>query len=119
MNKTDEEFIKSVSTTLEESTENLDAATRSRLTTARYQALAQKDKKPSPWFFIPAGAFASLFAAMLIFANWSENSELDNSPLMDDMELLSSNESFELLEELEFYEWLDIEGYEQDDLQNG
>jgi len=119
MNKTDEEFIKSVRTVLEDSTENLGAATRSKLTIARHQALAQKDKKRSSWFVVPAGTFASLFAAMLIFTIWSGNGELDNPSLMEDMELLSSSESFELLEELEFYEWLDIENYEQNDLQNG
>ena len=120
MNKTDEDFIKSVKTALEESTENLDAVTRSRLTTARHQALAQKNKKRT-WFpgLVPVGAFASLAAAILIFTIWSENSGLENPSLMEDMELLSSSESFELLEELEFYEWLDIEDYGQSDWQKG
>ena len=117
MKKTDEEFIKSIKTVLDESTENLDATTRSRLTTARYQALAKRDKKRT-WFSgrVPAGAaYASFVAVMLIFTIWSNNSELENPSMMEDLELLSSNESFELLEELDFYEWLDL----QDDGQQG
>ncbi len=118
MNKSDEEFIKSVKTVLEDTTENLDAATRSKLTTARHQALAQKNKKRT-WFVVPAGAFASAAAAMLIFLISSGNSELENPSLMEDMELLSSSESFELLDELEFYEWLELQSDVQDELQNG
>lgn len=105
MNKADEEFIKSVKGILENSTENLDATTRSQLTSVRYQALATKDKEDRTWL-VPAGAFASLVVGMLVFTIWSGNSEQENLSLMEDMELLSSGESFELLEELEFYEWL-------------
>ena len=108
MTRIDEEFIKSVKTALDDTTNNLDATTRSGLTAARYKALDQKDNKRAliPWS-IPTGAFASLAAALLVFSLWSGNSVQDNSSMIEDMELLSSNESFDLLEELEFYEWLE------------
>lgn len=108
MKKSDDEFIKSLKSALDDSIENLDAKTRSRLTAVRHQALEQQvEKRTGSFWIIPAGAFASLAIAMLVFNLWTENHLQDSWPVMEDLELLSSDESFELLEELEFYEWLE------------
>ncbi len=100
-----------------ESADNLDGRTRSRLTQARHAALAQLESRApgrpgfSRWL-LPAG---SIVAAALVAVVWFGNLQPDsdslqaaNSP-MDDIELMAGAESFELIEELEFYAWLESE----------
>ncbi|MEZ5500925.1 MAG: DUF3619 family protein [Steroidobacteraceae bacterium] len=110
MNET--EFEKQVGKMLRESAEHLDARTRSRLTQARYAALAELQRPKRLWLqrFAPAGAFAA--AAVLAVLIWSTRT-VDHSaapaatPVLADMELLGDAETFDLLAESdpEFYEW--------------
>ncbi|MBC7983902.1 MAG: hypothetical protein H7Y02_08615 [Candidatus Obscuribacterales bacterium] len=104
---------------LRDSAEHLDAATRSRLTQARYAALAAVERgnsvRRSQWL-MPAGvAAAAVFA--LILATGPLRSDRDQSDPMlaaqpaeadlDDLELIASEDSLELYREIEFYAWLD------------
>lgn len=108
INRTEEEFVSTVKSALNDSAENLDSETQSRLATLRYQALAKKKiHRYRHSFVLPAGVFASLVAAILSFTIWNTYVMEDNSLILEDMDLLSSNESPDLLEDLEFYEWLE------------
>jgi len=112
---------------LRESADRLDGNTRSRLARARAEAVeaARGENRAGSGFWLPAGALAA--AAAVAFLVWSarerssEPQLTDNragipsavdgsaqSPL-DDLEILATNESFELLEELEFYAAIDLE----------
>jgi len=98
---------------LEESTERLDGRVRSRLTQARSAAVeeARRARGHLAWrTWIPVGAVAG--AAALAVLLWSGAPRSPEAPVLavhsslDDLDILVTNESFELLEDLEFYEWV-------------
>ncbi len=96
---------------LRASAEGLDGNIRSRLTRARSAAVeeARHSRTGLAWrTWIPAGALAG--AAALAVVLWSSSPQ---SPpphavhnALDDLDIMVTNESFELLENLEFYEWV-------------
>lgn len=98
---------------LDESSERLDGRVRSRLTQARSAAVeeARKPRLGVAWrTWIPAGALAGA-AALAVFL-WSGAPHSPGTPVLavhsslDDLDIMVTNESFELLEDLEFYEWV-------------
>jgi hypothetical protein len=98
---------------LDESTERLEGRIRSRLTQARSAAVdeARKPRLGVAWrAWIPAGALAGA-AALAVFL-WSGAPHSPGAPALavhsslDDLDIMVTNESFELLEDLEFYEWV-------------
>jgi len=98
---------------LDESTERLDGRVRSRLTQARSAAVeeARRAQRRFAWrTWIPAGAVAGA-AALAVFL-WSGAPHSPGTPALavhsslDDLDIMVTNESFELLEDLEFYEWV-------------
>lgn len=97
----------------DQSTATLDAATRSRLTRARYRALeelAPAARYGWRWPLLPAGAVAAtaLVAWLLVSqAPPTPDTGLQAASL-NDLEILLSDEDLEMLdEELEFYGWLE------------
>jgi hypothetical protein len=98
---------------LDESAERLDGRIRSRLTQARSAAVeeARQAQRRFAWrAWIPAGALAGA-AALAVFV-WSGAPHSPGTPALavhsslDDLDIMVTNESFELLEDLEFYEWV-------------
>jgi hypothetical protein len=98
---------------LEDSSERLDGRIRSRLTQARSAAVdeARKSRIGIAWrTWIPAGTLAGA-AALAVFL-WSGAPHSPGAPALavhsslDDLDIMVTNESFELLEDLEFYEWV-------------
>lgn len=94
---------------LRTSADRLDGNIRSRLTQARSAAIeeARESRTSFVWrTLVPAGALAGV--AALAFMLWSGSQQapatLHNS--LDDIDLIVTSESFELLEDLEFYEWV-------------
>ncbi|TVO70975.1 hypothetical protein [Sedimenticola selenatireducens] len=92
---------------LDQGVDDLDELTCIQLSAARKRALAQPVRS---WNWgIPAG-LATAVSAILVIALWfgAPSDSLPNTPL-DDLELLTTTESLDLLEEFEFYQWLDAE----------
>ena len=118
-------FVARARDVLLEGVDSLDGRTRSRLTQARQAAIAQLDSGssrpailPGRWL-APAGGLA---AAVLVAALWlSGTAWVETSPQsagstvavagspLDDIAIMADAESLELLEEIEFYAWLDAE----------
>lgn len=100
---------------LRASADGLDAGTRSRLTQARFAAMeeARRGGTSTVWkLWLPAGSLAG--AAALAAVLWSGRPDVQWSPAvaagqapLEDLEILVAGESFELLEELEFYVWVE------------
>ncbi len=112
---------------LDESTENLDAATLSRLNRSRQSALESARPRRLRSWFLPAGlasACAVLLAVAVVWhrpatapqnapdpflpnatANFSGNSVAGN-----DLDLVSSDDSIEFYQDLDFYAWLETQG---------
>lgn len=105
------EFLEAVRTVLDRSIESLDAATASRLTEARYRALeGSGGERSGRSYWVPGLAFASLVAGVLVVVLRLAAPDIGTTATLEDIELLSSNDSMELYEELEFLEWLDARG---------
>ena len=118
MSGRNEDFEKRSAELLRESAQNLSGHVRSRLTQARHAALEEARRSRSAWqwrVWAPAGGFA--IAVVLAVVLWRGGGPAQEFPVpaavatehsaIDDLELLAANESFELLEDLEFYAWLD------------
>ena len=98
---------------LDESAEGLDAATLSRLNQARHAALSGRPARQH--WFVPAG-LASACVLLLAVLTWhayrpmsSDDAVFPKAATSGDIELVSSDDSLEFYQDLEFYAWLDAQ----------
>jgi hypothetical protein len=95
---------------LRASADALDGNIRSRLTQARSAAIeeARRARKPFAWrTLVPAGALAAAAVLAVVLWNGGPRGPIPATPHnFEDIDLLVTSESFELLEDLEFYEWV-------------
>jgi hypothetical protein len=97
----------------DESVQNIDGRTRSRLNRGRQKALAELQqgigsKILTGW--VPAAGVAA--AAVVAVMLWSGNQSVDGlgqPTTATDFEILLDTDSFEMLEDLEFYSWIDLD----------
>jgi hypothetical protein len=104
-------FAKKAKQEFDESVARLDGETQSRLNRARHAALAEVGNSRPVWVqWAPAAGVAA--AAVLVVVMWSGDPaiDLDTVPAVaDDMEILLTEDSLEMLEDLEFYSWIDFD----------
>jgi len=109
MKKSDEQMAREAKTLFDASVDELDAATLSTLNQVRHRALEEAHAPRNEWMrWAPAAGVASavLIAVMVTLPG---PSEVDVMPAaMADMEILLGEDSIEMLEDLEFYSWLDM-----------
>jgi len=114
MTDNNDRFESRVRAVFDEGVGRIDGHTRSRLTQARFAAVAELGK-PTLWRsgWMPAGAVAAV--AALAVALWLQPGGVGEAPpatsgvtaLADDFELLVVGEDLDLLnEDLEFYAWV-------------
>jgi hypothetical protein len=110
---TSDPLAKRAKTLFDESVEGLDAATRSKLNRGRQAAIAEAKANAgfrplSPW--VPAAGVAA--AAVLAVVLWNGQAPVEEfapDAVATDFEILLDDDSFEMLEDLEFYSWIDTE----------
>ena len=102
---------------LEDSAQNLDAATASRLNRARQGALAAaRPRRMRPSWFVPAGLASACALLLAVAVAWhvpgvptafpdSQANAVGDS----DMDLVSSDDGIEFYQDLDFYAWLDAQ----------
>jgi hypothetical protein len=106
------DFERRTKRVFDDSVAALDAATRSRLTQARYRALDERTAVRNPRWrssLMPAGAVAAtaLVAWLVVWQSPPASDAVRATPLAD-LEILLGEEDLEMLdEELEFYGWLE------------
>jgi len=107
MNEHDKEreFLVSAKTLLDESVEDIDGPTQTRLKMARRQAL------DSPQSTVPrflwAGGVVSAAVVLLITGLWLFQPHSSGPlPSFEDMEILASSEEPDFYDDLDFYHWL-------------
>ena len=109
MNKTDEQLAREAKQAFDQSVDGLDAATLSRLNRGRQAALAAGSRPVRQWLrWVPATGVAAAVLLVLITQQGPGDVEVIAAPVAD-LEILLGEESIEMLEELEFYSWLDTE----------
>ena len=119
-NTDDDRFVEKAKSLFDQSADGLDGATRSRLNQGRQEALTELQSRATrfgQWTrWVPAGAVAAVAAVAVVL--WNGNPEVDSlaTAAISDFEILLDDDSFEMLQELEFYSWLDIEAeFERDE----
>lgn len=102
-----EKFENKVKAYLDESVEDLSPDITRRLQQARYAAI-EKSQTRSIWSFYPHAATAVVAIAVIsISINLSQKNMVESVLAMEDeIELLASNDNLELMEDLEFIQWL-------------
>ena len=109
MNKTDEQLAREAKQAFDQSVAGLDAATLSRLNRGRQAALAEGRQPDRQWLrWVPATGVAAAVLLILVMQQGPGDVDVIAAPASD-LEILLSEESIEMLEELEFYSWLDTE----------
>ncbi len=110
----DDAFAERAAALFDESVQALDGETRSRLNRGRQRALeAAAGARPAMLWraWVPAGGVAAIAAVAVAMLLWN-GAEMPGSQaatIAADFEILMDEDSLEMLEELEFYSWLDSE----------
>lgn len=110
MNEDDHSFIRKIKRDLNEGTQRLDAATQSRLTRLRHEALDAGERQG---FFAGFNFWHSAYrwpglatagtATLVVFLYFQIPAV---QPNIEDLDLLASEDQLELYQDLEFYAWL-------------
>jgi hypothetical protein len=97
----------------DEGVDGLDARTRSRLTQARHAAVAALAQQREPfmrrWWLPTAGLATAALVALMVIIPANEQQFAAASLAVEDIDILSGAENIELLEDMEFYAWLESE----------
>ena len=109
MKETEDEFRKEARAAFDASVDGLDAATLSKLNRSRQRALEELGRSRRAWStWAPATGVAAAVTIAVIMAQSPRVTDSPDLPeAVADMEILLSEDSIEMLEELEFYSWLD------------
>jgi hypothetical protein len=109
--KDDDQIIEKAKALFDESVDSLDAATLSRLNQGRHRALAELQRAnpigPSlRW--LPATGIAAVALLAVMVMRGSDGVDVIEAPVTaSDFEMLLEEDSLDMLEELEFYFWLE------------
>jgi len=107
-------FLEKARNELDHSCERMDGQTLSRLNSIRHAALEHGKKSPGKVFLAPFGGLVT--ACVLVFVVsvfYPGQSDIpvpvvpDSGTAIEDLDILTSAESLELFENLEFYQWLE------------
>ncbi len=105
----DEDFEKVLRADLKRSVERLDPTLRARLD-AMASAAARRPRpraRPAWQWALPAGGGVVAAALALVFWTGRGGTPVPTTPGADDLALLLNVDNLELLEQMEFYRWLD------------
>lgn len=109
MNKSDEQIGRRAKELFDESVERLDAATLSRLNRGRCAALVEASRPGWQWSgWLPATGIAAAVLLAVIMLRGPGSADVIDAPAVD-FDILLSEASIDMLEELEFYSWLDTQ----------
>ena len=116
MSKADDTFDKQVKATFDESVDKLDAATLSRLNRSRHEALAELQRPGRQWsHWMPAtGVVAAVLVAVMMLQRPTAVDDFPAASNVTDREIRLGEDSIEMLEDLEFYSWIDAADMDSD-----
>lgn len=109
----DELFEAKAKSLFDDSVQAIDGQTQSRLNRGRQKALAELARRPAAGVLgIWAPATGVAVAAVVAVALWSGNrppADIAPASSATDLEILLNEDSLEMLEELEFYSWIELD----------
>ena len=106
----EEKLARQAKSLFDDSVEKLDAATLSKLNQGRQRALEELDnaRPHGQWSrWVPAtGVAAAAVVAVVVWQGTPTESPVPAANSMTDFEILLSEDSLEMIEDLEFYSWV-------------
>jgi len=107
----DEALVERARDLFDESVAGLDAETRSRLNRSRQRALAEIGRGRPDWVrWTPAfGATAAAVVAVVLITGTPSVDLVEAPASASDLDILLDEENLEMLEELEFYSWIEFD----------
>lgn len=102
-------FLQKVKSSLDETEAQLDADTLRDLRLARHKALESLHRPRRIWQPLGLAAVAATVAIMVVSLQVMQTKTPVTAPGMDDIALLSAGDELELYENLDFYQWLELE----------
>ena len=111
----DDKLARQAKALFDESVEKLDAATLSELNRARHRAMAELEhgrRTGNRTWLLPAGGAAAAAALALLVVGTNDGDLRAPAGIETDLEMLLGESSLEMLEELEFYAWLELDEVE-------
>ncbi len=111
MSQIDQEkaFVSRLKQSLDQRLDKLDDETTTQLYAARQKALRSLPQSRPRWLAV-GGWSAAAVSLLLVMVLWNTDGQSPDSPgFIEDLELLSTNEDIEFIEDLDFYLWLDDE----------
>lgn len=115
----DDALVQRARTLFDDSVSELDGHTRSRLNKGRQQALAavRPDASRSLRRLLPVAATgAAAVAALLVWTGLDPVDAPRDNMAATDLELLLEQENLDMIEDLEFYSWIEIDSEAPDDV---
>jgi hypothetical protein len=107
-------FLEKARNELDQSCERMDGETLSRLNSIRHAALEHGNKSPGKVFLAPFGGLVTACVLVLVVSVFYPGQPdipvqiiPDSGTAIEDLDILTSAESLELFENLEFYQWLE------------
>lgn len=117
--RNDDKLARGARRLFDESVEGLDANALSRLNRSRHKALAELDSRQSairPVRWLPAaGVAAAAVAVVVVMRGPADVGFVEEPVTATDFEILLDEQSLEMLEDLEFYSWLETVDLDADD----
>ncbi len=116
----DKRLEENAKTLFDDSVARLDAATLSKLNQGRQAALAElADESPAKhwirWMPATGVATAALVAIVVLRGPSQIDVPFASDPTINDFEILIGEDALEMIEDLEFYSWIDIADLESTD----
>jgi len=102
-------FLQRVKSTLEQNEAQLDVDTLRDLRLARHKALESLHKPRRLWQPVALAAVAATVAVMVVSLQLMQPKTPTTAPQIEDMALLSASDDLDLYENLDFYQWLELE----------
>ncbi len=116
--KDNDPIVEKAKALFDDSVDSLDAATLSRLNQGRHRALAELERASSVnlWLrWVPAtGIAATLLLAVIVLRGLDGVDAIEGPATASDFEMLLEEDSLDMLEELDFYFWLEASDLEVD-----
>jgi hypothetical protein len=108
MKESDDKFVKEAKALFDESVDRLDAATLSALNRRRHQALAAGNSRTVNWLRWAPVTGVAVAALVAVLVTQPDPVTVEAMPeSVTEMEILLGDENMEMLEDLEFYAWMD------------
>lgn len=109
MNESDEKFAREAKSLFDSSVEELDAATLSTLNRGRHRALDELGSRRANWMRWAPAAGVAAAVVVAVMVTLPRPAEIEALPSgVTDMEILLGEDSFEMLEDLEFFTLIDM-----------